>query len=54
MGGGVRRGFRYLLKRGALYWRGVGGFPRSLAGPGQRPMGMGGGQELSAPEAPGN
>ena len=34
---------------------GSGGPPRSLAGPGQRPMGgWGVGQGLSPPEAPGN
>ena len=34
---------------GALYWRGIGGPPMSLAGPGQPPRGEGLG--LSPPEA---
>ena len=38
-----------------MYWRGVGGPPRSLAGPGQQPMGAwAGALALSPPKAPGD
>ena len=53
-GGGVRRGFMNLLQRSALYWRGVGVPPKSLAGQGQRQRGAGGRRGRNPPETPGN
>ena len=54
MGGGSQVRIQVFIIEGeALYWRGVGGSPRSLAGPGQRPNG-GGAQELNPFKAPGN
>ena len=52
VGGGVQSWIQVFIIEGRLYWRGIGGRPWSLAGPGQRPRGEG--QGLSPPEASGN